>query len=163
MKQRESVGPGEESVWDYPRPPRIERTDKNIEVIIKGRTIARTNRAFRILETSHPPVYYIPPDDVDSSVLKKSSDSSYCEYKGKASYYDIDFEGLRISQAAWYYPKPLRGYEKIAGYVAFYPGKMDRCTVNGETVKPQAGGFYGGWITKEIKGPFKGEPGTMFW
>lgn len=163
MIQRETIGPGEESVWDYPRPPRLERSNKKIEVIFNGKKIAQSNRAYRILETSHPPVYYIPMEDIDSSALRQSLRTSYCEYKGKASYYDLKSEEGFVEQAAWCYPSPQKDFEAIKNFVAFYPGKVDRCTVDGETVLPQTGGFYGGWITKEIKGPFKGEPGTLFW
>ena len=163
MKRREPTGPGQESVWDYPRPPRLEATDKRIVVEFAGKKIAETTRAFRVLETSHPPVYYIPLGDIDRSVLALSSGSSFCEFKGRASYYDVETDGRTAKQAAWYYPEPTGTFEPIRDYVAFYPGRMDRCLVDGEVVRPQAGGFYGGWITSDITGPFKGEPGTMFW
>jgi uncharacterized protein (DUF427 family) len=162
-REREAVGPGEESVWDYPRPPRVEPTQKRIEVYFNGEKIADTTRAYRVLETSHPPVYYIPPEDVRMDLLTPTSRSTYCEFKGSAGYYTLSLGGRTVPNAAWLYPDPTPGFREIAGYVGFYPGKMDRCLVDGEEVQAQPGDFYGGWITKEIKGPFKGTPGTMYW
>lgn len=165
--QRIPPGPGQESVWDYPRPPRVEQTSKHIEVIFNGVVIADTRRAKRILETSHPPSYYIPPEDVRlKEYFQASSDrhSSFCEWKGAASYYTIEVNGKRAENAAWYYTKPTAGpFSAIKDHVAFYPGRMDECRVDGERVTPQAGQFYGGWITKDVVGPFKGAPGTMGW
>ncbi len=154
---------GQESVWDYPRPPRLEDCDKKIEIIFNGRKIATTTRAKRVLETSHPPVYYIPPEDIDSTSLRKANGASYCEWKGQGLYYDV-VVGEKVAQrAAWYYPEPTARFASIKGYVAFYARPMDACYVDGEQVEAQPGRFYGGWITQDIAGPFKGEPGTMGW
>ena len=155
--------PGQESVWDYPRPPLVEATDRHIEVVFGGQVIADTVRAVRVLETSHPPVYYIPLEDVRPDVLQPSGRASYCEYKGEACYYRVASGGALADDAAWTYPAPARGYEELAGRVAFYAGKMDECRVNGEIVVPQPGSYYGGWITSDVVGPFKGEPGTSGW
>jgi uncharacterized protein (DUF427 family) len=156
-------GPGQESVWDYPRPPRVEDTNKHLEVWFQGVRIADTRRAKRVLETSHPPVYYFPPEDVRMDLLHESPEGSWCEWKGLARYYDIEVEGHRASAAAWYYPLPTRIYEEMKGWIAFYPQLMEACYADGEKVTPQPGGFYGGWITKDVVGPFKGEPGTAGW
>jgi uncharacterized protein (DUF427 family) len=160
---RVEPAPGQESVWDYPRPPRVEKTDRHLRVVFHGVTIAETRRALRVLETSHPPVYYIPPEDIRMRHLVELSESSWCEWKGGASYYDVVVEGRRAERAAWTYHQPRAGYEAIKDHVAFYPGRMDACTVNGERVTPQPGGFYGGWITSDVVGPFKGGPGTRGW
>ncbi|HEX2914557.1 MAG TPA: DUF427 domain-containing protein [Chloroflexia bacterium] len=149
-------GPGQESVWDYPRPPRVEDTDKHIKVIFNGVVIAETNRAKRVLETSHPPVYYIPPDDLKLEYFSPTERLTFCEWKGQASYYDITVGNKKARNAAWYYPHPNSVYSEITSYVAIYPGMMDACYVNHEKVKPQPGDFYGGWITEDIVGPFKG-------
>lgn len=162
-KQIEKVGPGEESVWDYPRPPRVEQSARHIQIVFNGVAIVDTHGAVRVLETSHPPVYYISPEDVIPGVLAPSANGSYCEWKGSANYYSVCVGGKEARDAAWSYPEPSAAFEAIKGYVAFYPGKMDACFVDGEQVRPQPGGFYGGWITHEIKGPFKGEPGTGGW
>ncbi len=154
---------GQESVWDYPRPPRAEPTSKRIRVVLNGVTIAETTRAVRVLETSHPPVYYIPLADVLAGVLKKTTQQSFCEFKGRARYYSVQVGERCIENAAWYYSSPENGYEMIQDHVAFYPGKMDACFVDDEQVRPQSGDFYGGWITNEIVGPIKGEPGTSGW
>jgi uncharacterized protein (DUF427 family) len=154
---------GQESVWDYPRPPRLERSTRHIKVVFNGRVIAETSRAFRMLETSHPPVYYIPPQDVDSRVLSPSPGTSYCEWKGRASYFSISYGDKATDHAVWTYKDPKEPYGDIAGYFAFYPSLMDRCTVDGEIVKSQSGDFYGGWITRDVVGPFKGPPGTHGW
>jgi uncharacterized protein (DUF427 family) len=163
MKRRIRPSAGQESVWDYPRPPRLEATSKVLEVYFAGKLIAKTTRGYRVLETSHPPVYYIPPADVNQSFLQPSDGSSYCEFKGQASYYDVVADQQEAKQAAWYYPNPSPAFSPIAGFVAFYPSRMDRCLVDGEIVTPQEGNFYGGWISHDVVGPFKGEPGTMFW
>jgi uncharacterized protein (DUF427 family) len=157
-------GPGEESVWDYPRPPRLEQSDKQVKVIFNGVVIAESQRPLRILETSHPPVYYVPPEDVQlDAYFKPTERATFCEWKGAASYYTIVVGKKSAANAAWYYAHPRHPYEALAGYVAFYPGKMDACFVNGEQVQPQEGDFYGGWITHEIVGPFKGGLGTRAW
>ncbi len=155
--------PGQESVWDYPRPPRAELTPRLIRVVLDGVTIADTHRAVKVMETSHPPVYYIPPEDIATGALSASERRTFCEYKGWAAYHLVCAGGIERRDAAWSYPDPAPGYEGIAGHVAFYPGLMDECNVDGEVVTPQPGGFYGGWITTDVVGPFKGEPGTLGW
>ena len=159
----EKPGQGQESVWDYPRPPRLERSDKHIQIIFNGVVIADTRRAYRVLETSHPPVYYLPPEDIEMRYLLKGNGRSFCEWKGQAGYYSLNVNGKEAINVGWYYANPTPAFAAIKNYVAFYPAPMDACLVNGETVTPQPGSFYGGWITKEIVGPFKGEPGTMGW
>jgi uncharacterized protein (DUF427 family) len=155
-QKRIEPGPGQESVWDYPRPPRLEDSGKHIQVIFNGIVLADTRRAKRILETSHPPVYYIPPEDIKMEYLTPTSRATFCEWKGNASYYTVKVNGKTLPNAAWYYANPTGGYTGIKNYVAFYPGLMDACYVDGEQVQPQPGDFYGGWITKDIVGPFKG-------
>jgi uncharacterized protein (DUF427 family) len=159
------VSAATESVWDYPRPPRVERSERRICVRLGESVIADTTRAQRVLETSHPPVYYIPLADVAAAVLAPSeARGSVCEWKGAAIYYDVSApDGRRIERGAWGYPSPSAGFETLIETAAFYPGLMDECTVDGERVTPQPGGFYGGWITSEIVGPFKGAPGTSGW
>jgi uncharacterized protein (DUF427 family) len=162
-RERIEPGPGQESVWDYPRPPRLEPTHRHLQITFAGQVIADTRRAFRVLETSHPPVYYIPPDDIRMEFLVPAPGSSFCEWKGNAAYYTVQV-GERIApKAAWFYPQPTPAFLPIRNFVAFYAGPMDRCTVDGETVVPQPGGFYGGWITSDVVGPFKGEAGTWGW
>lgn len=165
MRQRQvEAGSGKESVWDYPRPPRLERTHKRVEVEYGGIKIADTMRAFRVLETSHPPVYYVPPEDIRREHLRPADGASLCEWKGRAAYYDVVVDGERPAQrAAWYYPDPVPAYRQIKDYVAFYPSRMDACRIDGEEVLAQDGDFYGGWITADIVGPFKGAPGTWGW
>ena len=155
--------PGQESVWDYPRPPRLEASSRHIRVEFAGMVIAETQRARRMLETSHPPVYYIPPEDIRMEYLRLESGSSFCEWKGQARYYSVVVGEKTARRAAWAYPDPNRAYSAIKDYIAFYAEAMDACTVNGEKVQPQAGSFYGGWITKDIVGPFKGGPGSSGW
>jgi len=152
-----------ESVWDYPRPPRVEQPSKQVCVVFNETNIADTSRAFRLLETSHPPVYYIPPGDVQQQLLSRSDHQSYCEFKGLATYYTLKVNDKVSVNAAWSYHNPSIGYESIKDYVAFYPGRVDACYVDGERVQPQEGDFYGGWITSDIEGPFKGGPGTAGW
>jgi uncharacterized protein (DUF427 family) len=155
--------PGQESVWDYPRPPRLEDSPKHIQVIFNGTLIADTRQAKRVLETSHPPVYYIPPEDIKMEYLVSTGQTTWCEWKGKAAYYTIRIGDKQVENAAWYYPRPSPSFESLTRYVAFYPSLMDACYVDGEQVQAQAGDFYGGWITSHIVGPFKGEPGTTWW
>lgn len=162
-RQRVEPGPGQESVWDYPRPPRLEDVDRKVKVVSGGVTLAYTTRAKRVLETSHPPVYYVPPADIRMECLKPSAGSSYCEWKGRARYYDVLTKERADVRAAWFYPDPTPPFEGLRDYVAFYPAKMDACWVGGEKVVAQEGDFYGGWITPEIVGPFKGAPGTWGW
>ena len=161
--RREAPGPGQESVWDYPRPPRIEASAEHVVVEFGGVTVADTTRALRVLETSHPPVYYLPREDFAEGTLEPAPGTSYCEFKGTARYLTVIGGDRRAERAAWHYPEPSRGFGALAGHVAVYPAAMDRCTVDGEVVRPQEGGFYGGWITSRVVGPFKGAPGTSGW
>ena len=154
---------GQESVWDYPRPPRLERTNKHLKIIFNGEIIAETNRAFRVLETSHPPVYYFPPEDVRMEFFRKEINTSFCEWKGRAGYYSIIVGEKEAYEAAWFYPHPTANFKEIENYLAFYPSKMDACYVDDELVETQEGDFYGGWITSDIVGPFKGGAGTWGW
>lgn len=156
-------GPGQESVWDYPRPPRLEVTQRHIVVEFTGQVIADTRRALRVVETSHPPVYYLPPEDVLPDVLVPSSLTTYCEFKGMASYWSLHLGSAMSENAAWYYPQPTAHYMALKDHIAFYPSRVDVCYVDGERVQPQPGDFYGGWITEEIVGPFKGGPDTHGW
>jgi uncharacterized protein (DUF427 family) len=155
--------PGQESVWDYPRPPKLEATAKSIQIISNGVTIADTKRAYRLLETSHPPTYYIPPADIAMDYLQLSNRHSFCEWKGNGSYYTVIIGDKTLVDVAWFYPDPTAEFEAIRNYVAFYAGPMDACYVAGEAVTPQPGGFYGGWITADLAGPFKGVPGSNGW
>jgi len=154
-----------ESVWDYPRPPLLEPSSRRLRVMLGGALIAETSRSVRVLETSHPPVYYIPLDCVATGALDASGGrGSLCEWKGAAIYYDVIGPGSRrVRRAAWGYPDPTDGFEQLRDTVAFYPSAMDECTVDGEPVVAQPGDFYGGWITGDIVGPFKGAPGTLGW
>lgn len=157
------TGPGQESVWTYPRPPRLEPTGRHLVAELAGEVVAETRRALRLLETSHPPTYYIPPSDVRLDLLVPSDGATWCEWKGRAVYLDVVARGRTAVRAAWSYPEPEPSYAPLTGHVAFYAGRMDRCLVDGEVVRPQPGGFYGGWITLDLAGPFKGEPGTHGW
>jgi len=152
-----------ESVWDYPRPPAVERTGERIVVELGGVVVVDTTDAVRVLETSHPPVYYLRRDDVAAGVLADAPGSSFCEFKGSARYLSLTAGGRTAPSAAWYYPRPSPGYEALEGRVAIYPGRVDGCTVDGEPVVPQEGDYYGGWITSRVTGPFKGAPGTAGW
>ena len=154
--------PGEESVWDYPRPPRIEPDAREVVVRAGGADIARTRRALRVLETASPPTFYIPRADIATGYLQPSSDSSGCEWKGPARYWAVLVSSLRLERAGWSYEDPLPGFESIQGHLSFYPGRVE-CYVDGIRVKAQPGGFYGGWVTPDVVGPFKGEPGTGGW
>jgi len=163
MTQRIEPGPGQESAWDFPRPPAVEPTDRHVVVSFGGVVIADTRQAVRVLETAHPPVYYIPPHHVRLELMTLNGHRTQCEYKGSASYYDISLDGRTVENVAWVYTDPLPGYEAIRGRVAFYPGRVDEALVDGERVAPQPGSFYGGWITSDVVGPFKGEPGSWNW
>ena len=160
---RHPVAAGQESVWDYPRPPRIEPADRRLVVVVAGRIVARTTAAFRVLETSHPPVYYFPPADVDMTLLRPAAGSTSCEWKGRAAYFDIVVGPVVRPRAAWSYPQPTADTAVIRDHVAFYPALADQCTVDDRIVTAQPGGFYGGWITSDLAGPFKGGPGTAGW
>jgi uncharacterized protein (DUF427 family) len=149
-----------ESVWDYPRPPCVEASERHVRVVFHGVTLADSRRPYRVLETSHPPVYYVPLDDVAGEYLEPAALTTWCEWKGHAGYYDVVVGGHRAERAAWFYASPARAFEVIRDAVAFYPGRVEACFLDGERVEPQPGGFYGGWITSEVQGPFKGAPGT---
>jgi uncharacterized protein (DUF427 family) len=155
--------PGQESVWAYPRPPRLEEFTGSITVELGGQTIASTTRAWRVLETSHPPTYYLPADCFGEGCLQPTPGASWCEWKGQATYYDLVTASAVAPRAAWTYPNPASGFAAIADAVAVMAARVDRCTVNGEQVVAQPGGFYGGWVTSWIAGPFKGVPGSMGW
>ena len=163
MPDRTEPGPNQESVWDYPRPPALEATDRRIRVMFNGTTIVDTTGAYRVLETSHPPVYYCPPGAIAGGVLHDAGRASHCEFKGRARYYDVVVGERRAPQAAWAYSSPTSRFEVIAGYVAFYALPMDACYVDNEQVDAQKGSFYGGWITSDVVGPFKGGSGTIGW
>lgn len=154
---------GKESVWDYPRPPAVEAVATRLRVLYAGHVIASTARAVRVLETSHPPVYYFPPDDVALECLFPEADSSFCEFKGEAIYWSIRIGKRSARRAAWSYPNPAGRYAAIRNHFAFYASRVDECWVGDERVAPQEGDFYGGWITSGITGPFKGGPGTLGW
>lgn len=160
---RITPGPGQESVWDYPRPPRLEPANREIEIVHAGVTVASSRDAKRVLETSHPPVYYIPPDDIRMDLLAANDAASWCEWKGRARYYDLKIEGEIISNVAWGYAKPHTAFEIIRDHLAFYAHLLDACFVDGVQVLPQPGRFYGGWITPDVVGPFKGEAGSAGW
>jgi uncharacterized protein (DUF427 family) len=157
------IAPGQESVWDYPRPPRLDETTKHVRVEFFGVVIAETRRPIRILETSHPPTYYLPPEDCKMEYFQPTSGNSFCEFKGGASYYDIRVGDKVAMRAAWYYPNPNIEYAKLRNYIAIYASRVHACYVNGEKVRPQPGEFYGGWITDDIVGPFKGVDGSNGW
>ena len=156
-------GPGQESVWDYPRPPRLERSSRRVVVVLGGVEVCRTDRAWRVLETSHPPTWYLPREHWLAGVLQPAGGTSWCEWKGVADYLDVVGGGRTASRAAWSYADPTSGFAGLTGAVAVYPAAMDACTVDGEVVRPQDGGFYGGWVTDDVVGPFKGAPGTLGW
>lgn len=162
-KERIEPGPGQESVWDYPRPPRLEENARRIRVVFNGMVIADTRRAKRVLETSHPPVYYIPPEDIAMEHVKPAPGASFCEWKGQAIYYSVRVGERVAEKAAWAYPAPTERFTAIRDHLAFYPSKMDECYVDDELVEAQPGDFYGGWITSDITGPFKGGAGTAGW
>ena len=156
-------GPGQESVWDYPRPPRLELSDLEITVTLGGRLVLETNRSWRVLETASPPTHYVDSDDFAPGALRVCEGESWCEWKGKATYYDLVAGETVAPRAAWSYLEPSPAFAPIAGYVSLYAGRVDRCTLGGEVVRAQDGDFYGGWITSRVTGPFKGEEGTLGW
>lgn len=161
--QRIQPGPGQESVWDYPRPPRVEECTARLRVVFGGRTIADTERGLRVLETSHPPVYYLPRVDILEDALRKTDRQTFCEWKGVARYFDVIGPTGVARAAAWDYVQPVARFAVLVDHVAFYAHAMDACYVDQEQVQPQAGSFYGGWITSHVVGPFKGPAGTRFW
>ncbi|KQQ27304.1 MULTISPECIES: DUF427 domain-containing protein [unclassified Frondihabitans] len=156
-------GPGQESVWDYPRPPRVEPVTERVVVRLGGVAVAETREAFRVLETSHPPVYYLPRAAFVAGALDPAPGRSLCEFKGQASYLSVTGGGVTAERSAWTYREPWAGYEMLRDHVAVYPSAMESCEVGGEVVQAQEGDFYGGWITSKIVGPFKGAPGTLGW
>lgn len=156
-------GPGQESVWDYPRPPRLEPSSELVEIRLGGEVIASTDRSLRMLETSHPPTYYLPRAAFVPGALRDAGGSSWCEWKGQASYLDVLGGAAVAERAAWTYLDPTGGFAPIADAIAVMAAAMDRCLVDGEVVVPQPGGFYGGWITSSVVGPFKGIPGSAGW
>ncbi len=159
-----SASPQQESVWDYPRPPRLEPVAERLRVVAGGLKVAETEAGFRVLETSHPPVYYFPPGSVAPDLLVPAPGHSHCEYKGRASYWTLELPGgRRAERVAWSYPEPTAAFAAIRDHFAFYASRVESCWVGEERVKPQQGDFYGGWITSRIAGPFKGGPGTFGW
>lgn len=155
-------GPGQESVWDYPRPPRIAPDAREVVVSVDGVQVACTRRALRVLETASPPTFYLPRADIDERLLEDADGASWCEWKGEAVYLDLRVAGRRLPRVAWCYPAPQRGFEALRDHVGFYPGPLD-CRVDGQRVRPQPGRFYAGWLTDEIVGPVKGGPGSEGW
>ncbi len=164
MIKRIKPKPGQESVWDYPRPPRLEPVSKTLRVEYRQKVVGETSRGFRVLETSHPPVFYFPPEDVDTALLRRrAGQGTSCEFKGAATYWDLVVGASVSPAAAWSYLSPRPAFQPITGFLAFYPSRVDACFVDDERVQAQEGDFYGGWITKDIVGPFKGGPGTWGW
>ena len=164
LPQRIEPGPGQESVWDYPRPPRLEVNERHLQVVVAGVVIADSTGGYRVCETSQPPAFYLPPDDVRTDLLAPTTSRTFCEWKGQARYWTIrvpDADERR--DAAWSYDSPRGAFGPIAGHLAFYPQRVDACFVDGEPVERMDGAFYGGWITSEVVGPFKGAAGTLHW
>jgi uncharacterized protein (DUF427 family) len=155
-------GPGQESVWDYPRPPTLQRDARRVEVRFADVILAGSRRTYRVLETASPPTFYIPPEDVHIELLMPSAGTSFCEWKGAARYWALKADGSSGETVGWSYPNPNAPFAPITGYFSFYPARV-ACYVDGERVRPQEGGFYGGWVTREIVGPFKGALGTSSW
>ncbi|MEM1268821.1 MAG: DUF427 domain-containing protein [Bacteroidota bacterium] len=152
-----------ENVWEYPRPPRLEAVPERVTIEFNGEVIADTNAAYRVLETSHPPTYYLPPADLAMEHIEPAGGRSLCEWKGSAQYVTVRVGERVAERVGWRYPRPTPAFAAIKDHIAFYAGPMDRCTVGGVEVTPQPGGFYGGWVTPNLTGPFKGGPGTMGW
>ena len=161
--ERVQPGPGQRSVWDFPRPPAIEQWHEHVVVRLGGIVVAETTEAWSVLETSHPPTYYLPPAAWVDGALRPAAGSSYCEWKGDAHYLDVVAGDAVAERAAWGYAAPVPTYAALRDHVAVYPSAMDSCTVDGVPVEPQPGGFYGGWVTPRVVGPFKGAPGTLHW
>ena len=161
--QRIEPGPGQESVWDYPRPPRLEPCNRTVRIEFAGQTLVESDRALRLLETAGPPTIYVPTSDIQMQFLVPADQSSFCEWKGAASYYDVVVEQKVSRKAGWYYASPNASYAELKDHVSFYPGRVDAAYLGDERVRPQPGDFYGGWITDDIVGPFKGDPGTGGW
>ena len=159
----EPVRPGQESVWSYPRPAVARPCARRLKIVHRGLVVAETGGAVRTLETSHPPSYYFPPDDIAPSILRPSARRSLCEWKGEAVYFDVIVGGETLRDVAWSYPDPTPDFVSLRGFVAFYAWPFEGCFIDDERVTPQPGRFYGGWISSHVAGPFKGPPGTMFW
>ena len=159
----ETPGPGQRSVWDFPRPPAVERVLDRVTIELAGQTIVDTQRCLRVCETASPPTYYVPRADIVEGILVPGEGRSMCEWKGAARYFDVVVGERRSAQAAWDYPSVSDEYAVLADHVAFYASRVERCTVAGEVARPQSGQFYAGWITSELTGPFKGDPGTQGW
>jgi uncharacterized protein (DUF427 family) len=155
--------PGQESVWSYPRPPIAQSVDLHLQVVLSDQIVAETRSGIRTIETSHPPTYYFPPSDIALGALRPAEGSSFCEWKGDAVYFDVVVGDIVRRKAAWAYPDPSSAFRMIRDHVAFYAAAMDACFVDAERVTPQPGGFYGGWITSKVAGPFKGVPGSRYW
>lgn len=154
---------GQESVWAYPRPAIAEPTASHILIRHAGATVVETRAAVRTLETSHPPSYYVPPTDIPPGRVRRAGGGSFCEWKGQAIYWDVVIGDLILPRVAWSYPSPTAAFAGLRDHLAFYAGPFDHCSVDGEIVTPQAGEFYGGWITSRLAGPFKGGPGSQGW
>jgi len=152
-----------ESVWDYPRPPALAPCGRRVRIELGGVTVVDSTQALRVLETSHPPTIYVPPADIVPGCIQPGAGRSFCEWKGIAGYLDVVAGGRHEARAAWTYRDPVRDYSRLRDHVAFYPSRMDACWLDEERVRSQAGDFYGGWITDELRGPFKGGPGTTGW
>jgi uncharacterized protein (DUF427 family) len=161
--ERVTPGPGQESVWDYPRPPRMEPVPERIRVVVDGIEIADSTNAFRVLETAGAPVYYVPSEDVRMDLLRPTEHRTVCEWKGEATYHTLSLPTREIPNVAWSYPEPTPGYEAIRDHLAFYASKVDEAWVGDELATPQPGHFYGGWVTSRVVGPFKGGPGSAGW
>lgn len=159
----DNPAPHQESVWEYPRPAICEPAARHIQIIHQGMVLADSKSAWRTLETSHPPTYYLPAADIAMAQLNPNARRSLCEWKGQAHYWDVAAGGDHFTAAAWSYPSPTAGFAAIAGFIAFYPEPFEQCLVDGEPITPQPGGFYGGWISRFEAGPFKGGPGSRFW
>lgn len=157
------VAADQESVWGFPRPAVAEPSERRVRIEHCRILVADTRRAIRTLETSHPPSWYLPPTGVTPGLLRRSDQRSFCEWKGEAIYWHLAIGDQLLRNVAWSYPEPTPAFATLRDHVAFYAGSLDRCTIDGEQVFPQPGGFYGGWITSDLAGPFKGVPGSMGW
>lgn len=161
------AGPGQESVWDYPRPPEVRQAEGPLKVIFAGEAVAETERGLKVVETAGAPVYHFPPEDVREDLLTRSPGTTFCEWKGAAAYFDLSLGGKTAQRAVYCYPDPLddlgQGFAQIAGWYVFYAAEMDAVFVDGEQATPQPGGFYAGWMTSRITGPVKGSPGSEGW
>ena len=155
--------PGQESAWDYPRPPRVEPSTRRVRIVLGGVTVVDTDRALRTLETSHPPTYYVPFDALRDAEPSRTPTTTVCEFKGRAAYWDLTAGGTTAREVGWSYPEPTPAFAALRDHLAVYPGRVDACWLDDERVRPQEGGFYGGWITDDVAGPFKGGPGTWGW